>query len=69
MADNFESWAEELRKVYTDAIEKQVADRPHLEYSQEGRGGTVTYIAGTTKINFDWEFAGNRMWEFENLKI
>jgi len=49
--------------------EKQIADRPRLEYSPEGRGGTITYMAGTTIINFDWEFAGNRMWEFENLKI
>ena len=38
--------------------EKRIAERPRLEYSQDGRGGTVTYIAGTTKINFDWEFAG-----------
>ena len=38
--------------------EKEIADRPHLEYSQEGRGGTISYIAGTTKITFDWEFAG-----------
>jgi hypothetical protein len=38
--------------------QKQMADNPHIDYSQTGRGGTLTYIAGKTRINFDWEFAG-----------
>jgi hypothetical protein len=38
--------------------EKEIMDKPRIEYSQSGRGGTVSYIAGDKKINFDWEFAG-----------
>jgi hypothetical protein len=38
--------------------EKEIMDKPHIEYAQSGRGGTISYIAGDKKINFDWEFAG-----------
>ncbi|MES1225333.1 MAG: hypothetical protein ABUT20_58170 [Bacteroidota bacterium] len=38
--------------------EKEITDRPHIEYSQSGRGGTLSYVAGDKKIDFDWEFAG-----------
>jgi hypothetical protein len=31
---------------------------PVVEYSQDGRGGTITYIEGEINIVFDWEFAG-----------
>lgn len=38
--------------------QKQMVDNPQVEYTQTGRGGTITYIAGNKRINFDWEFAG-----------
>jgi hypothetical protein len=38
--------------------EKEIMDKPHVEYSQSGRGGTISYIAGDKRIYFDWEFAG-----------
>ena len=38
--------------------EKEIRDKPHVEYSQSGRGGTLSYVAGDKKIDFDWEFAG-----------
>lgn len=37
---------------------KALLEKPRLEYWQEGRGGTVNYIAGETTIKFDWEFGG-----------
>ena len=31
-----------------------------MEYEQDGRGGTMTYIDGDKRIVFDWEFAGGK---------
>ncbi len=30
-----------------------------LQYSQNGRGGTITYQKENIRLNFDWEFGGN----------
>jgi len=38
--------------------EKEIADKPHIEYEQSGRGGVLSYVAGDKRIGFDWEFAG-----------
>lgn len=38
--------------------QKQMADNPQVDYTQSGRGGTITYSAGNKRIHFDWEFAG-----------
>lgn len=51
---------EEDIEKYQEMIlrEKKHEQRRHLEYSQDGRGGKLTYIDGDISLDFDWEFAG-----------
>lgn len=50
--DEIEKYQEMLRR------EKKHERRQHLEYTQDGRGGKITYIDGDISLDFDWEFAG-----------
>jgi hypothetical protein len=44
----------------TEQLHQKIADLLHrrVTYSQDGRGGTITYTDADIRIQFDWEFAG-----------
>lgn len=51
-----EDFVEDLRAKF--AARKPTIGDARLEYAQYGRGGTVTYTKGKTRLTFDWEFGG-----------
>ena len=48
------------RGIDVDKFKKDIMSRffPKLEYTQDGRGGSIYYIEGAIKIQFGWEFGG-----------
>ncbi|MGG7665017.1 hypothetical protein [Dyadobacter sp. BHUBP1] len=48
------------RGIDVDKFKNEIMSRffPRLEYTQDGRGGSIYYIEGATKIQFGWEFGG-----------
>ncbi|WP_353719634.1 hypothetical protein [Dyadobacter sp. 676] len=43
-------------------FKKEIMSRffPKLEYTQNGRGGSIYYVEGAVKIQFGWEFGGGQ---------
>lgn len=52
--DQLKKYREVLRR------EQTVLNKQQLDYTQDGRGGKVIYTEGSTRLEFDWEFAGGR---------
>lgn len=46
--------------IDVDKFKKEIMSRffPKLEYTQDGRGGSIYYTEGAIKIQFGWEFGG-----------
>ncbi|OJV14994.1 MAG: hypothetical protein BGO21_16975 [Dyadobacter sp. 50-39] len=51
---------ENKSEIDVEKFKKEVMGRffPKLEYTQEGRGGSIYYMEGAIKIQFGWEFGG-----------
>lgn len=60
----FDSNGVEINAAFNhERLKKEIWDRlapatPALEYTQDGRGGSIDYKEGDIKIHFDWEFGG-----------
>lgn len=48
------------RGIDVEKFKKEIMSRffPRLEYTQDGRGGSIYYTEGAIKIQFGWEFGG-----------
>lgn len=48
------------RVIDVEKFKNEIMSRffPKLEYTQDGRGGSIYYIEGAIKIQFGWEFGG-----------